>query len=134
MLSNKAIGEWLAHVQKLGLARNYIDDEGTNRLFIAAGKATRRMPALQEMMLEMRSDRAASLLMFTYKYDEERKAFLASWSSGRARFRLSSATLQTFNIREEQLETGISEDQTKEPPYENQMYDWARAYVSKNVN
>ncbi|KAF4545906.1 uncharacterized protein LTHEOB_4558 [Lasiodiplodia theobromae] len=113
-----ASGEWLVHLEKEDerctlpphlkkymldhttyVDRLVLDCERANVLFAAVGRATRNMPALQEMQLEM-SDELGSELHFTYKYEKERKAFVASWHSAPSVFEASPDVLEAFGILE----------------------------------
>lgn len=79
--------------------RPVLDCERANGLFVAVGRATRNMPALQEMRLDM-SDDLVSELHFTYKYEKERKAFVASWHSTPSVFEPGPDVLEAFGILE----------------------------------
>ncbi|KAK0647244.1 hypothetical protein DIS24_g7920 [Lasiodiplodia hormozganensis] len=80
------------------LGRPALHCERANGLFVAVGRATRNMPALQEMRLEM-FDELVSLL-FTYKYEKEHMAFVASWHSTPSVFEASPDVLEAFGILE----------------------------------
>lgn len=79
--------------------RPFLDCERASGIFVAVGRATRNMPALQEMQLEM-SDELKCDLRFTYKYEKERKAFVASWHSAPNVFEPSSDVLEAFGTLE----------------------------------
>ncbi|KAF9640025.1 hypothetical protein BFW01_g11831 [Lasiodiplodia theobromae] len=78
------------------------NQELTNGLFVAVGKAVRNMPALQLMELHMAPEFYFQLL-FSYKFDKADGAFQVEWRGRGEMLKLSPNVLQAFDIKEEDL-------------------------------
>lgn len=78
------------------------NQELTNGLFVAVGKAVRNMPALQLMKLHMAPGLYFRLL-FSYKVDKADGVFQAQWEGWGEMLKLSPNVLRAFDIKEEDL-------------------------------
>lgn len=79
------------------------NQELTNGLFVAVGKAVRNMPALQLMEVHMAPELFSFQLLFSYKFDKADGAFQAKWWGRGEMLKLSPNVLQAFDIKEEDL-------------------------------
>ncbi|KAK0618807.1 hypothetical protein DIS24_g11506 [Lasiodiplodia hormozganensis] len=96
------------------------NQELTNGLFVAVGKAVRNMPALQIMDLEMAPELDFQVL-FSYVFDKADGVFQAKWSGTGETLKLSPDVLRAFNIKEEDLVLNAP----REPPKKKKRWEVA---------